>query len=104
MFECCHQLGKDERERACNADEGQKKELTKKAHRLKSPFTGFMAHKYSCCETYNSAQEKSQSTFRRNYWDVADIPNMTIHKLFVSAFGPEKSRMLDKKKELQLDF
>eukprot|EP00978_Attheya_sp_CCMP212_P034046 scaffold140721_cov55-Attheya_sp.AAC.2 len=63
-----------------------------------------MAYKYSG-ETYNSAQEKSQSTFRRNYWDVADIPNMTIRKLFVSTFGPEKSGMLlGKKKELQLDF
>jgi hypothetical protein len=31
MIECCHQLVKDERERACNADVGQKKELTKKA-------------------------------------------------------------------------
>eukprot|EP00978_Attheya_sp_CCMP212_P025450 scaffold81849_cov26-Attheya_sp.AAC.1 len=62
-----------------------------------------MAYKYSG-ETYYSAQEKSQSTFQRNYWDVADIPNMTIHKLFVSTFGPEKSGMLGKKKELQLDF
>ena len=29
---------------------------------------------------------------------------MTIRKLFVSTFGPEKSGMLGKKKELQLDF
>eukprot|EP00978_Attheya_sp_CCMP212_P019425 scaffold54428_cov24-Attheya_sp.AAC.1 len=35
---------------------------------------------------------------------MADIPNMTIRKLFVSTFGLEKSGMLGKKKELQLDF
>ena len=103
MIECCHQLGNDERVRACNADASQRKELTKKADRLKSSFTLFMAYKDSC-ETYNLAQEKSQSTCRRNYWDVADITNSTIRKLFVSTFGPEKSGMLTKKKDVQLAF
>eukprot|EP00978_Attheya_sp_CCMP212_P017782 scaffold47917_cov45-Attheya_sp.AAC.1 len=89
-----YQLGKDKRERACNVDDDRKK--------THSSLTGFMAYKRTCAEE----KEKSDSMEWRNYWAVADIPNLTIHKLFVSTFGPEKSGMLQvgKKKEVQLAF
>eukprot|EP00978_Attheya_sp_CCMP212_P026490 scaffold87239_cov24-Attheya_sp.AAC.1 len=59
-----------------------------------------MAHKYSG-DTYNFAQEQKNSQDRRNYWDLLRN-TATIRKLFLSTFGPEKSGMLGKKKDLQL--
>eukprot|EP00978_Attheya_sp_CCMP212_P013983 scaffold35359_cov86-Attheya_sp.AAC.2 len=100
MIKCTHQLGKDKRERACNAEDDRKKRLTKKVSRLTSFLKGFMAHKYSC-DTYNLTQEQKNSEDRRNYWDLLHN-TATIRKLFLSTFGPEKSGMLRKKKDLQL--
>eukprot|EP00978_Attheya_sp_CCMP212_P037349 scaffold175267_cov55-Attheya_sp.AAC.2 len=94
---------KDERERVCNADDDRKKTLTKKVSRLTSSLKGFMAHKYSC-DTYNFAQEQKKSDDRRNYWDLLHNTATTIRKLFLSTFGPEKSGMLGKKKDLQLPY
>jgi hypothetical protein len=102
MIECTHQLGKDERERSCNAEDERKKTLTKKISRLTASLTGFMAHK-SSIQNYNLAQEQKKSEDRRNYWDLLHN-TATIRKLFLNTFGPEKSGMLGKKKDVQLDF
>jgi hypothetical protein len=66
MFECIHQLAKDEQERANNVDEGREKELTKRVERVRSSLNGFVRYKADC-DTYNLAQEKNDSPERRNY-------------------------------------
>eukprot|EP00978_Attheya_sp_CCMP212_P044618 scaffold316436_cov24-Attheya_sp.AAC.1 len=63
-----------------------------------------MAHKQYSCDTYNFAQEQKNSQDRRNYWDLLHIVTANIRKLFLSTFGPEKSGMLGKKKDLQLAY
>jgi hypothetical protein len=103
MFECIHQLAKDEQERANNVDEGREKELTKRVERVRSSLNGFVRYKADC-DTYNLAQEKNDSPERRNYWDVSHIPNQNIRKLFITTFGPEKSGILGKNKEIQVAY
>jgi hypothetical protein len=103
MIECTHQLTTDEGERASSASVDNKKALTKKVSHLRSSLTGFMSYK-SSCDTYNSAQEKKNATGRRNYWDVAHIPNQQVRKLFLLTFGPEKSGMLGKKADVQIAY
>jgi hypothetical protein len=103
MIECTHQLSKDTGERESNASDNNKKALTKKVSHLHSSLTGFMSYK-SSCDTYNSDQEKKNATGRRNYWDVAHIPNQQVRKLFLLTFGPEKSGMLGKKADEQIAY
>ena len=90
-------------ERESNASDNNKKALTKKVSHLHSSLTGFMSYK-SSCDTYNSDQEKKNATGRRNYWDVAHIPNQQVRKLFLLTFGPEKSGMLGKKADEQIAY
>ena len=103
MFECIHQLAKDEQERANNVDEGREKELTKRVEQGRNSMNGFMSYK-AACDTYNLAQEKNDSPERRNYWDVSHIPNQNVRKLFITTFGPEKSGILGKNKEIQVAY
>ncbi len=64
---------------------------------------GFMRYK-SACDKHNLEQEKNVSPERRNYWDVSHIPNQNVRKLFITTFGPEKSGILGKNKDIQVAY